>query len=217
MVVELGPNAWTELVSLGKLLGDFDRRAEAARALERAVALAKAQGHDTRSLERDLGVALVHAGEHDRALEVLARLRDSLDVQTLIAATLAEMGRYDDARVAYDELAALLPAGPNKTLALLGAAISAHRGGSEPEARAMLFSLVQALEDSNSLATNEGVRVVEELVTILLSAEDEDAVTVQRRLRDATARAFGDEDPRTLIQDRNLGVVVDRVSRAASS
>jgi hypothetical protein len=81
----------------------------------------------------------------------------------------------------------------------------------------MLFSLVQALEDSGSLATDEGVRVVEELVTILLSAEDEDAVTVQRRLRDATVRAFGDEDPRTLTQERNLGVVVDRVSRATSS
>jgi tetratricopeptide (TPR) repeat protein len=203
-----GPHASAELARLGKLLGDFDRRADAARALERAVTLATSEGRDTRTLEREWGVALVHAGEHDRALEVLGRLRDSLDVRRLIADTLAEMGRYDDARAAYEELAALFPDGADKTLALLGAATSAHRGGSEPEARSMLSSLVDALDRAGSLATNEGVRVAEELVTLLLAGEDEGAATVQRTLHEATARALGDDDPRTWLEEHNLGVVL---------
>jgi tetratricopeptide (TPR) repeat protein len=205
---EHGANAWSELALLGKMLGEFDRRAEAARVLERAVTLAKAQGRDTQTLERDWGLALVQAGEHDRALEVLARLRESFDVRRLIADTLFEMGRYDDARAAFEELATALPDGANKTLALLGAATSAQRGGSEPEARGMLSSLVDALDRTSSLATNEGVRVAEELVSLLLSAEDEGAATIQRTFYEATARALGADDPRTWLEEHNLGVVL---------
>jgi tetratricopeptide (TPR) repeat protein len=218
---ELGDRACSELTALGKLLGHFDRRTDAARAFERAVALAKASGADTRALERELGIALVKATEHERAFEVLGSLRDSLDagpggsrsdgardVRLLIADALSEIGRYDDARAAYDELATLLPEGRERTLALLGAAMSTHRGGSEPEGRALLFSLLEATDRSGALATEEGVRVAEELLGMLVAAEDDAAVTVQKTLRDATARAFGEDDARTLLEDHNVGCVL---------
>lgn len=211
----LGEHFGAHARELAQLLGSHNLHREAVRVLLRATHEADPEGWRTACA---LGEALCAAGEGEQALDVLRRLSEAsagaahaLSVRATFARIAMRLGSYDDAIALYRELARDEHAPEARREAALQAAIAARSSGDEPAARAELAGLSAELEENGTLATPFGARVVDELLALLLIAEDEEAIAVQERLVSAVSAACGPTHVATLQERANLSVVLRAV------
>ncbi len=207
--------ACDELRDLGRYLTDADALAEAVAALDSGLEGWPA-GRDRHLLENDLALAYGRTGRRSEELALLQRLVAELTaagdpgVSTLqlnLGAALLQAGRADDAAAAYTGLLG----GPFGTDAASGLAYAHLQRGDALSARDAVWAAWSSLDEAQ-VATPEGVRLAEPLVSALLALGDPAAVGVQERLLAAARARYGDQPP-TWLEETNLGGVLASLGR----
>ena len=214
---ELGAGFGAHARALAELLRGHGLHVDAVRVLTRATQVPDREGWMTGCA---LGASLCEAGDGDRAMTVLRGLSASstgtaqaLDVRTAFASVAMRLGQYDEAIALYRELSVDEARPEAQNQALLQLAIAARCSGDEPAARAELSALLEALGKDDMLATPFGARVTDELLTLLILAEDENAIAVQEALVTAVTQRCGAAHEATLQERANLSVVLRAVGR----
>ncbi len=211
----LGAGIGAHARTLAELLREHNLHKDAVAVLTRATRHADDEAWRTACA---LGEALCAAGEGEQAMVVLRGLRASsmgtahaLFVCSTFARVATQLGQYDDAIALYRELSRDEGTSEARREALLRVAIAARSSGDEPGARAELSALLEGLRRDGVLATAFGAQVTDELLALLLLAQDEDAIAVQESLVAAVTAACGAAHVATLQERANLSVVLEMV------
>jgi tetratricopeptide (TPR) repeat protein len=198
--------------TLAAMLTSHGLHKDAVTVLERAQSRAGADAWLTAS---DLGESLCSLGETERSVQVLRALNASplplpalFEVRATLASVLARVGLYDEAVAIYRDLAAREPSSSLAHKRTIQAAVAARCSGDELTARQLLFELLARLKAERAVCSFAGVTCVDQLLGLLLLAEDERAIDVQRALVDAVAETHGPEHPAALQERKNLAVVL---------
>lgn len=217
----LGDEAADELAELGRYLSNSGEHREAAAALLRAAASAqRASAPDHKFLHKvqnSLGVAWHHAGEPQRALEVLvplyARLvvddrAAAMHVRSNYAAVLQQLERYDDAMQAYEVPAVQSKEPIERQRASLGIVSCLSKLGRDAEALSRAWELFVEMRSTKSLHTEVGAACVSALLKMLLASNDVRAADVQQAMLAEVSERFGADSPSAWLEQHNLGSVL---------